>query len=123
MSKVWVVNDYLTTIPGTRTLWHDLCEWVGGEWHGDVDYEWLGYNVEIDAAKSGKPDVLIRNATWFGPIDLNVPTISLLQDIMPEGSVQRAQQVSVCRASRLTVFNSAYTRARYQELDGQIGRA
>ena len=36
MSRIWIVNDYLTTIPGTRTLWNDLCEWVGGEWHGGV---------------------------------------------------------------------------------------
>ena len=118
MSKIWVVNDYMTTIPGTRTLWHDLCEWLDADWMGGYDYSGLAAYTEAQACCGNLPSLIVRNATWFQPIVLPVPTISLLQDIMPEGSVQRAQQVSVCRASRLTVFNSAYTRFRYPELDG-----
>lgn len=120
--SVWVVNDYLTTIPGTRTLWHDLCEWLDAEWWGDVGYERLADHVETTASYHGNPAVLIRNATWFGPIDVPTKTISILQDIMPENSYQRAEQVRVCRESALTVFNSAYTRSRYPELASVASR-
>jgi glycosyltransferase involved in cell wall biosynthesis len=113
--KVWVVNDHLTTIPGTRTLWHDLCEWIGGEFIGG-DYPLLAGNVEQRAMASGYPDVIIRNGTWFGSIEVPAPTICLIQDIMPEHSWQRMEQVRVCRAAALTVFNSAYTKSKYPEL-------
>ena len=26
--KGWLVNDCLTCIPGTKTFWHDLLEWI-----------------------------------------------------------------------------------------------
>jgi glycosyltransferase involved in cell wall biosynthesis len=111
----WIVNDIQTAIPGTRTLWHDLAEWLDGEWVGDAAYPLLAARVE-SLAIIRRPAVIIRNGTWFGPINLDVPTISLIQDIMPEKSYQRGEQIRVARLSALTVFNSEYTRAQYPEL-------
>jgi glycosyltransferase involved in cell wall biosynthesis len=82
---------------------------------GDAPYPLLAGRVEA-LATANKPGVIIRNGTWFGPIDLKVPTISLIQDIMPANSYQRAEQVRVARQSALTVFNSAYTKSKYPEL-------
>jgi hypothetical protein len=38
--KRLIVNDCLTTIPGTKTFWHDLQEWFGAEFCGGA-YEGL----------------------------------------------------------------------------------
>ena len=116
MSRIWVVNDVQTCIPGTETLWHDLVSWLDAEWVGDASYPLLAGRVEERAKASALPSVIIRNGTWFCPIDLDVPTISLIQDIMPANSYQRAEQIRVAKLSTLTVFNSAYTKARYPEL-------
>ena len=111
----WIVNDLLTCIPGTRTLWSDLCDWLDAEWVGG-NYDSLARDVEARAADQ-KPGLIVRNGTYFGPIDLpSVPTISLIQDIMPGQSYQRGEQVRVARLSTLTVFNSEYTRSKYPEL-------
>ena len=28
MKVGWLINDCLTTIPGTKTFWHDLLDWI-----------------------------------------------------------------------------------------------
>lgn len=119
--RVWVVNDVQTCIPGTRTLWHDLAEWLDAEWVGDRPYPMLADYVEA-RARQDRPSVIIRNGTWFGPINLDVPTITLIQDIMPEGSYQRGEQVRVARCSNLVVYNSEYTRSQYTELSNVESR-
>jgi glycosyltransferase involved in cell wall biosynthesis len=115
----WLVNDCLTTIPGTRTLWHDLLDAVPGledMTGGYTPFEELAGRVEQRLKDSSvKPDYIIRNATFFGPINTDVPTISFLQDIM-EGR-QFDQQVDVCRGSRAVVFNSDYTRSFYAQVE------
>lgn len=122
MGVIWIVNDTQTTIPGTRTLWHNLAEWLDGEWVGDAPYPLLAGRVEA-LATNRKPDLIIRNATYFGPIGLpGIPTISLIQDIMPGHTYQRIEQVRVARLSKLVVFNSAYTKAQYPELAGVPSR-
>jgi glycosyltransferase involved in cell wall biosynthesis len=105
-----LVNDQLTAIPGTRTFWHDLQEWF--------DMEFMGGDYSSLAAKFSpglKADLIIRNATWFGPLapSVSIPTISLLQDIF-EGGPQREMQKSVLKYSRLVVFNSEFTRSKYK---------
>ena len=117
--KGWLVNDWMTRIEGTVTLWGKLLDWLPGlKWKGDRDFGDLGYHIFTEFASRPKPSYIIRNATYFGCLDLPVPTIALLQDIMPEGSVQRADQIAVCKDAALVVFNSAYTRSRYPELEG-----
>jgi len=112
MSRRLLVNDCLTCIEGTRTFWHDLQEWFGMEFVGG-DYSNL---AQLDVPKDAT--LIVRNATWFPPIKTDVPTISLLQDIMGDG-VQRQMQISVLCSSRV-VYNSAYTASKYNNYDGAI---
>ena len=115
MRTGWLTNDILTAIPGTKTLWHDLLSWLPGlQWVG-YDYNRLADAVDRELGR-GRPDYIIRNATWVRPFAAGVPTIALLQDIMPEDSPARTMQVEVCPGAALTVFNSQYTRSRYPEL-------
>ena len=112
-----IVNDCLTCIPGTRTFWHDLVEWTGGEFVGG-DYTTLA-DTASDASDPDEYDgemtsLIVRNATWFPPIRVSkhVPTISLLQDIIPEGPMREMQE-AVIKSSSAVVFNSAFTQSKY----------
>lgn len=103
-----LVNDCLTCIPGTRTFWHDLQDWFKLEFVGG-DY---GTLAETASGKATDATLIIRNATWFPPIEAKVPTISLLQDIMLVGP-GRTMQEAVAKSSRAVVFNSRFTAAQY----------
>lgn len=112
----WLVNDLLTALPGTQTLWHRLLEWLPGiEDRTGVPFSHLAARIEREAAAVGSPDYLVRNASYFRALDLPCPTISLLQDVQ-QGSA-RAAQLEVCLRSRRVVVNSPRTHARYPELD------
>jgi len=106
-----LVNDYLTTIPGTRTFWHDLQEWFAMTYVGG-DYGSLA-EAAAQAAAAEKTDLIIRNGSWFGPIEADVPTISLIQDIHIAGAV-REMQDTVVAGSRAVVFNSEFTASKYE---------
>jgi len=115
-----LVNDCLTTIPGTRTFWHDLQEWFGMQFVGG-DYSEL---ATIADAKARAASLIVRNASWFDviPASVGLPTISLLQDIFDPGP-QREMQERVIAASHLTVFNSQFTASKYQsDPSKHIGR-
>jgi glycosyltransferase involved in cell wall biosynthesis len=102
----WLVNDCLTCIPGTKTLWHDLLEWIPNlidKTNGYTDFSVLADSIESQL-KHHKPDYIIRNASFFRPIETEVYTISLLQD-----PVNSKIQIDVCDRSDLVVFNSQYT--------------
>tara|TARA_R110000751_G_scaffold147711_7_gene252405 strand:+ start:3929 stop:4831 length:903 start_codon:yes stop_codon:yes gene_type:complete len=102
----WLVNDCLTCIPGTKTLWHDLLEWIPNlidKTNGYTDFSVLADSIE-SKLKHHKPDYIIRNASFFRPIETEVYTISLLQD-----PVNSKIQIDVCNRSDLVVFNSQYT--------------
>jgi glycosyltransferase involved in cell wall biosynthesis len=114
MNKGWLVNDTLTCIPNTKTFWHDLLEWVPNledKCNGNTPFHILPFNIENDANKNGYPDYIIRNATYFRKINLPVKTISLLQDL----SLGNQQQLDVCNASDVVVFNSPYTQSHYED--------
>ena len=103
-----LVNDVMTCIPGTRTFWHDLQEWFGMEFVG-ASYDKLA-TWASEAAKDAT--LVIRNATYFGPIDTKCPQISILQDIIDQGAPggsHRAMQEQVV-ASTHVVYNSEFTR-------------
>ena len=85
-------------------------EFVGG------DYATLAAKAK-DAAKDAS--LIVRNATWFPPIEADVPTISLLQDIIADGP-QREMQEAVIATSRLTVFNSRFTASHYNTMDAPV---
>lgn len=108
----WLVNDKLTCIPGTRTLWHDLLRGLDGlEDHTTGTYQGLAEQVEDEAVKA-PPDYIIRNASYFRPLDLDVPTLALVQDIHGDPN-----QYAVCCGASKVIYNSKYTHSFYRELD------
>lgn len=112
----WLVNDCLTCIPGTRTFWHDLLEWLPDlqdKCNGYTPYAQLPDRIESEVNVEGTPDYIIRNCTFFRHMNINTKTISLIQDVY-EGS-QRSQQLSVANSSDVVVFNSPYTASLYKD--------
>ena len=113
MSMGWLVNDVATTIPGTKTLWHDLLEWIPGlSWQGDIPFGSLAHTIEERyrfAGKDNRPDYIIRNGSYFGPIDIPVPDVVLIQDLNVPG------QVDVIDTATKVVFNSYYTATHVQK--------
>lgn len=109
-----LVNDMLSALPEHRTFWHSLQDWFGMEFVGG-DFSRLAEvagTACLAAAVDFNPVALIvRNASYFGPIQTNTHQIALLQDIFPEG--HREQQEAVLRTCKAVVFNSAFTRAAY----------
>ena len=112
MKKGWLVNDTLTCIPNTKTFWHDLLDWLPGledKCGGMTPYNVLPSKIENEFRGGVQPDYIIRNATYFRPMNIPVKTISLLQDLSPNNQ----EQINVCNSSDFVVFNSPYTQAHY----------
>jgi len=102
----WLINDCLTCIPGTKTLWHDLLDCMPNlidKTNSYTDFSILADSIESQL-KYNKPDYIIRNASFFRPINTGVYTISFLQD-----PINSKIQIDVCNRSDLVVFNSQYT--------------
>ena len=106
MSKQgWLVNDQLTCIPGTETLWHDLLRWIPGlvdKTGGYTSFQALPIAIEA-AAELDTPDFIVRNASHFRRMNLDCKTISLMQD-----PLRTSDQIKVCNNSNVVVFNSEY---------------
>ena len=115
--KRLLVNDALTQIPGTRTLWNELQDWFDMEFIGHPFNE-LSSKVDLSIlAMAFKPSLIIRNATWFNTLasSQTIPTISLLQDIMEDGPLREMQE-AVIKSSKMTVFNSEFTSSKYEDV-------
>lgn len=113
MKKGWLVNDTLTCMPGTKTFWHDLLENIPNledKTNGYTNFNILPQRIVDYGINEGNPDYIIRNGSFFNRINLNVPTICLLQDL-------GHGRIDVCNASNVVVFNSPYTESNYR---GQI---
>ncbi len=98
MKNIWLVNDTLTCIPGTKTFWHNLLDWfpnVQDKTFGYTDFYQLPSKIEREVAEFGAPDMIIRNASYFRRINSNIPTVSLLQDVLSDKSMQ----IDVCNNS------------------------
>lgn len=110
----FLVNDRLTAIPGTKTLWGHLLDGV----EGLVDLTGYPYPqlAEVAEVMSGefKPNYIIRNAAYFRSLNVDCPVIAFVQDIL-SGPV-RDMLIEACSSSRIVVFNSEYTRMMYPEL-------
>jgi len=110
----WLVNDCLTCIPGTKTFWHNLLEWVPGlvdKTNGHTPFGGLANYIENEAKVHGVPDYIVRNATFFRPINIKSKTISLLQDCYTGNQ----DQIKVGNSSDVTVFNSPFTYSFYKD--------
>lgn len=104
--KGWLVNDCLTCIPGTRTFWHDLLDNVEGlidMTGGYTSYDVLSQTIE-KALESDRPDYIIRNGSWFPPINTDVPQIAIAQDL-------GEHCVAACNQASVVVTNSKFTMA------------
>lgn len=107
----WLVNDTLTCIPGTKTFWHDLLEWIPSlqdKTDGYTPYNILANKIET-FADSSPPDYIIRNGTFFRSLNIQCKTITLIQDILDD----KTQQLEVANSSDVVVFNSPYTKSFY----------
>jgi len=108
----WLVNDVLTCIPNTKTLWHDLLDWIPSlEDKTGTPFPKLAETTERLFAQQGVPDYIIRNATFFRRLDTDAKTISYLQDHYQDERYWH--QIEVCDNSAVTVFNSSYTHDIY----------
>ena len=108
--KGWLVNDCLTCIPNTRTLWHDLLDWfpnLEDKTNGYTDYSILADKIE---AIHPKPDYIIRNGTYFRKMNIDVPTFSLIQD-----TYDNPMQTEVINSSTVVVFSSHQTYRSYKD--------
>jgi hypothetical protein len=104
----WVVNDYLTCVPGTKTFWHMLLEIKGTIDKTGVAYPRLAEKIETDPNPC---DLIIRNVSFFRPIKRAVKQIGFLQDRAEDDPTQ----IEVCRSVDTVVFNSEYTKQAYQK--------
>jgi len=114
--KGWLVNDRLTCIPGTKTLWHDLLEWIPGledPINGFVPFNYLREYINQKSQAEGRPDFVVRNCTFFPPLELETKTVSILQDIY-DGQ-EKQNQIKVANLSDLVIYNSKFTKSFYKD--------
>ena len=108
--KGWLVNDQLTCIPNTRTFWHDLLDWfpkLEDKCDGYTDYSILAPKIE---SIPDRPDYIIRNASYFRKLNIDVPTFCLVQDTM-----NNPMQTEVLNSSTCVVFASEETHNLYKD--------
>jgi glycosyltransferase involved in cell wall biosynthesis len=106
----WLVNDTLTCIPGTTTLWHELLEWfpkLEDKTNGYTDYSILPNVIE---SLPNKPDYIIRNGSYFRKLNVDVPTISLIQDVQ-----NNPTQTEVINSSTVVIFSSNHLYTEYKD--------
>jgi len=110
----WLVNDCLTCIPGTKTLWHDLMEWFPGledKTNGYTDYSILADTIEkMYNEENVKPDYIIRNGSYFRKMNINVPTFALIQDTQ-----DNRMQTAVINSVDCVIFSSHQTYKIYKD--------
>jgi glycosyltransferase involved in cell wall biosynthesis len=112
----WLINDCLTCIPGTITLWHNLLEWFPDlldKTNGYTDYSILASIIENELellSYKEKPKYIIRNGSYFRKINTDIKQISLVQDIHDN----KAQQIDVINYSSVVVFNTNYVYKKYK---------
>jgi len=110
----WLINDCLTCIPNTKTLWHFLLEIFPNlldKTYGYTPFDYLNYKIENEITKTKKPNFIIRNASYFPKLNTSIKTISILQDIMPDNKMQ----IEVCNNSDIVVCVSNYVKNKYQD--------
>jgi len=105
----WLVNDCLTCIPNVRTFWHHLLDEFPGledKCNGYTDYRILAPTIE---SLPTRPDYIIRNASYFRKLNIDVPTFCLVQDTMND-----PMQTEVLNSVTCVVFASKQTQKLYE---------
>jgi glycosyltransferase involved in cell wall biosynthesis len=112
--KGWLVNDCLTCIPGTRTLWHDLLDWFSGledKTNGYTNYNILADTIEKMYNEAEiKPDYIIRNGSYFRKMNIDIPTFALIQDTQ-----NNKMQTDVINSVTCIIFSSHETYRIYKD--------
>lgn len=120
----WMVNDRLSCIPGTKTLFNFLLENISGlidKTNGFTPFELLTTQIESELkfierhrVKGVYPDYIIRNASYFRKFNsrFKFKTISLLQDVHLDDSTQH----EVLNNSTVVVVNSEHTKNLYRNI-------
>ena len=112
--KGWLVNDCLTCIPGTLTLWHNLLEANPGledKTNGYTDYSILADKIENEYQLAEiKPQYIIRNGSYFRKLNIPVPTYCLIQDTQ-----NNSVQTDVINSCECVVFPSKFTYNAYKD--------
>lgn len=112
----WLINDCLTTIPGTKTFWHDLLEWIPNlkdMTGGYTNFNLLADKIENEA-RVRSPAYIVRNATFFRPLKIHTKQIVFLQDCY-DGD-RKLKQLEVCNSADAVVFNSKFIYNKYKHL-------
>lgn len=108
----WLVNDQLSGL-GELTHWHDLLSLgLTDKTHGYTDFQYLAEQTEYTALFE-KPELVVRNGTYFRHMNLKCQQIAFVQDLTRNASL-RLMQNEVINRSDVVVFNSEYTRAHCQ---------
>jgi glycosyltransferase involved in cell wall biosynthesis len=76
-----------------------------------TDYSVLAESIESQL-RFERPDYIIRNGSYFRPIQTNVKTISLIQDVIANNLMQQ----QVINQSNIVVFNTTYVYNKYKHL-------
>jgi len=109
----WLINDCLTCIPNTKTLWHfllDIFPNLVDKTNGYTSFHQLNFKIENEIAKTKLPDFIIRNASYFPKLTTSAKTISILQDIR----LNDEMQLEVCNNSDIVVCVSNYVKNKYK---------
>ncbi len=115
MKTGWLVNDCLSCIKNTKTLWNFLTDEIPNlkdMTGGYTDFGRLPFVIEQALTEQKNPDYIIRNASYFRKLNTKIPTISLLQDI----KLDCQQQHEVLNSSTVVVVNSEHTRNLYRDI-------
>jgi glycosyltransferase involved in cell wall biosynthesis len=101
----WLVNDFISCIPNTKTLWTDLLEFLPNlQDKTGYGYDILPDKIEELAVTDGEPNYIIRNSCYFRRLNFKSPTIAFVQDPHRD-----ANQIDVCNHST-TVICSEWIR-------------
>jgi len=112
--KGWLVNDCLTCIPGTLTLWHNMLSSIPGledRTGGYTNYAILADKIEYEyRTTEEKPKYIIRNGSYFRKLNIDIPTFCLIQDTM-----NNPMQTEVINSCDVVVFPSKFTYNAYKD--------
>ncbi|TFH25885.1 glycosyltransferase family 1 protein [Candidatus Bathyarchaeota archaeon] len=112
--SIWIANDKLTCIPGTKTFWHMLMEIPGTVDKTGTHNFHLAEKIENDP---DTPDLIIRNASFCRRFNRPEKTIAFFQDLPRD-----ERKDDVVFNADCVVFNSEYTAKEYDYEEWYIKR-
>mgnify|MGYP001445360360 CR=1 FL=1 len=115
--KGWLVHDYMTCIPNTRTLWYDLVDWLPHLEDKCNNGELMRLPEHVDQLlkHNEEPDYVIRNASYWPTYAFSKSKIiSILQDFRDEPTLKQ-WQLDVCNGSDKVIAVSNYVKEKFSD--------